>query len=716
MLVDTLFLDTETRSREPIKRGTYRYATQAEVMVVTWACDNGPKQCWDRTANPVPPAALVLAMQTCRVAKAHKAEFDRTLLKRVPELPQIPLTKWRCTMAKAYAHGLPGGLDKLATVYSLPAAQQKDTRGKKLIQLFCIPRKKDGGYNDRHSHPAEWAQFLDYAVQDIETMRAVDRLMPTWNESEFEIGLWHLDQDMNDRGVCVDLDLATSAIAAVEIEAKKLKARTSDLTLGVVDRPTQRDKLLRFLLLAYGVELPDMTADTLERRLDDPELPAVVKELLHLRLRASKSSTSKYTRVLSSHVDGYLRGLLQFCGALRTGRWAGRIFQPQNLPRLDLDAVRVWAGLPEGEDLKVIGRCIPAYLEATIAAFKAGSIDLVSDNVMLDAANLLRSLIIAAPGSKLVVSDLANIEGRMLAWLSGEEWKLEAFRAFDRKEGPDLYKVAFARAFNKDPETIADEGNDRQVGKVQELSLGFYGSVGAFAAMAVTYSMELDDMAEQAWETLPERAKVKGQERWAKEIAKKKPQTYDLAQRTYIVCYALVWLWRQAHPATVAFWHDIESAVRKAIANPNVAFTVRSIVVDKKGTWLRIRLPSGRYLCYPSPRVGTETVDGETRSVISYMGVDQYTKQWKRIKTYSGKLVENITQASARDVLAYGLVAANEEGYSPRLTVHDEIICQPPDLEEFNDKHLSSLLATVPVWCEGLPLAAKGHTSYRYVK
>jgi DNA polymerase len=323
------------------------------------------------------------------------------------------------------------------------------------------------------------------------------------------------------------------------------------------------------------------------------------------------------------------------------------------------------------------------------------------------ASSALRGLIVSGSGRKLVVSDLANIEGRFMAWVSGEIWKLRAFSDFDNTRGPDLYKIAYARAFNIDPAAIGDDDWRRQIGKVMELALQYYGGVGAFCSMAETYGLRLEGLATSAWPVIPGRVKQDAKQAWEKAV--KRRRTYGLEERIWTVCHALVLMWRAAHPAIVKFWSDLDIACKLSLTHKGKEYKVgQHIVVDRVGNWLRIKLPSGRFLSYPAPR-GDEWTS-------SFMGVDPYTKQWKRISTYSGKRAENIAQAGSADILMDGLLAADDAGYNPVLSVHDEAITEPPDESGYNDGELSRLLVESSLWADGLPLAAKGYTAYRYRK
>jgi len=697
-----LWLDTETRSRVPIRLGNVKYATGVEMTMLQYAVDDGPIIIIDMRSrkNAIGRKAELLTLKAAILKSdevwAHQAEFDRTVLDATKVL-DIPERKWRCTAALARMHGLPGGLDKLCAIFKVPEQFAK-LKGKDIGEVFWKPRK-DGEYNTPETRPKEWAKFLRYGGRDVEAMRYVWRKIPKWNATPRMWAVWRLDYRMNHRGVAMDLKLAASALEATTRAKSRMAARTAKLSKiqasglegddSAVEATTQRDRLLAYMA-DFGVTLPDLTADTVERRLEDESLPEHIKELLRIRQKASKASTAKYSRVLNQNVRGRLFNLLVFCGAMRTGRWAGRTLQPQNLPR---------------------PKHTPAEIALAIKFFHSDAIELMDpEDIMGLASSCLRGLIVAGEGRRLVTSDLANIEGRFMAWIAGEDWKIAAYAAYDRGEGPDLYKVAYARPFGIDPNDIADEGDyRRQVGKVMELALQYYGGVGAFCSMAETYALRLDELAVTAWTTIPLDVKREAQRLWLKAI--KRRRTYGLPERTWVVCQSLVLLWRAAHPMVVAFWEALDNAVKDAIRSPGKVFRAGDrISVDRIGNWLRIKLPSGRYLNYPAPRV---KIDGWFTSR-SFIGVNPYTKQWGRISTYSGKDAENVCQGGCADILMDGLLAADEEGYNPVLSVHDEAITEPPDEDRYNDKHLSRLLVESSLWADGLPMAAKGSTSYRY--
>lgn len=706
-----LWLDTETYSECDLKTaGTHRYAEHpsTEITIAQWAVDDGEPVVVDCTEpGGTDQYALIDLLRDPTVTiVAHNSMFDRTLLRHCWGL-DIPVERWQDTMIKAMSHGLPGGLDKIGQIVGLEDDQAKDKRGRELIQLFCKPRPKGSKLRraTRETHPKEWAEFLEYSRQDIVAMRAIDKRLPNWNyrAGHPELGIWHLDQRINDRGVAVDTELAEAAIEAVAIEQKRLKTEVQEATNGLVSSASKRDQLLAFICAEYGVDLPDMKADTLRRRVEDPNLPEGVRLLLALRLESTKTSTAKYKALVNAtSEDGRLRNTLQFAGAQRTARWAGRIFQPQNMPRPDIGLVADHFQVSR----KVAEDMLVDYLDQGIEALKGGYADVVFDNVIGLTANAVRGCIVAPPGKKLVIADLSNIEGRGLAFLAGERWKLKAFADFDNGTGEDLYKVAYGRSFNIDPKEAT--GQKRQIGKVMELGLGYEGGVAAFLTFAAVYQMDLDDLAQAVWATASHEALDNAQGMWG--WAKKKKRTLGLTMEVYVACEVLKRAWRDAHAATEALWAAAGEAVRLAIRNPGETFPIgQHLKARRDGAWLRIRLPSGRYLCYIHPDVDDE-------GQITYFGVNQYTRQWGRIKTYGGKLVENATQAFARDVLAYNMPAIERAGYEIVLSVHDELLTETPDREEFNADELGQMMATAPTWAKGIPLAAAGFETTRYRK
>jgi DNA polymerase bacteriophage-type len=680
--VTALFLDLETYSEVPITYGTHRYAEKAEITLAAWAMDDGPVHVEDLTQIKVP--TIWNRIRGADRIVIHNSYFDRTVLHY--QGVDLPLEKIDDTMVMAMSHGLPGGLLKLCEILRVDIDKAKDKAGHKLIQLFCKPRPKTSKIRraTRETHPEEWAQFVDYARLDIEAMREIYRKLPRWNN---ERELWHLDQKINDRGVAIDMDLVKAALTAIGSEQEQLSADTQEQTFGVVASATQRDALLAFIKNMFGVEMPDLQGSTVERFIADEDLDPALRELLLTRLQASTASVAKY-KALERAVspDGRLRGALQFCGATRTGRWAGRLFQPQNLPR-------PWFS--------------SEAIEAGIEALKDGEHDAVLHGSVMDlTSNALRGCIVAPKGKTLDVADLSNIEGRVLAWLAGEQWKLDAFAAFDRGEGEDLYKLTAGRILGKPAKDITKD--ERQsVGKVSELALGYQGGVGAFLTFAMAYNLDLDDLAAKARAALPAAVLQQAGETW-EWMKKTKRNIMGLEQDTWIAIDGIKRAWRNAHPAIARLWQMLEDGCRDVLTGAaSCDIGDGMLLIDKKGSWLRIRLPSGRFLCYPAARV-------DEQGKISYMGVNQYSRRFERISTYGGKLVENVTQAVARDVLAHGMLSAEEHGYEIVLSVHDEIISERTVAPR--NHTLAAIMATNPPWADGLPLAAAGFEATRYRK
>lgn len=766
------FHDLETWSSEPINNGSHRYAEKAEVLLWAYADGNGDIRVWD-VANgyvhwqeeltglweeqyigkPFPPQSLteILHDPEAAVWFHNGGMFDFVVLEHaLPHLLKlVDISRWRDTMVQAFSHALPGALEKLGEVLNLHEDHRKISEGKKLVRLFCMPQNEDFSKKfgtiraSKATHPAEWQRFVQYAGGDIVTMREARRLMPSWNYKDKQLLLWHTDIKVNNRGFAVDLELAKHAVTAAALIQDRLSKRVQTATHDEVGSATQRDAMLDFLqplCAEFGVELPDLKADTLERRLEDPDLPDYIKDLLRIRLEASMNSVSKFKTLLKRvSSDGRLRGSMQFRGAGRTGRWAHRGFQPGNLPRASLSH---------------------ELIEFAIECIKADDVDamdLVFPNLMLAISNTIRGAIVAAEGKKLVVADLANIEGRVAAWLAGEDWKLEAFRQFDKGIGHDLYIVAYASSFGislegvepKDGKKFIGAGN-RQIGKVEELMFQYGGGVGAWLTGAATYGIDLAAMTESVWDTIPEWAKLEAADflHWlyeqntaklqrklelldekaksddtqdvgallkefeelnAKIEAAKVKCRYGLTERVFIACDAIKRLWRKAHPAISSYWKDLENTVKAAITDPGVTYPCRKVKIRRDGAWLRIGLPSGRALCYPNPGIDK---DGS----IFYTGFSPYNRQWGKVKTYGGKLLENITQAVACDQLAECMPAAELAGYATVLSVHDELVTETPDSEDFTADELASIMCSDLGWNAGLPLAAAGFTTDRYRK
>ncbi len=495
----------------------------------------------------------------------------------------------------------------------------------------------------------------------------------------------------------MDMDLVRGALAAVAAAQIELAERTEVMTDGEVASTTQRNRMMDYITSQYGIVLDDLTMSTVERMLEDPDTAPGLRALLEVRLQASTTSTSKYATIMRAvSRDGRLRGTMQFDGASRTGRIGHRLMQPGNMPRPTLKQPQIERGI--------------GYL-------KAGCADLVVENVMRLTSSAIRSTISSPPGRKLVVADLSNIEGRDQSWLAGEEWKLDAFRAFDTitgvdakgkptRAGPDLYNLAYGKTFGVPHETV--NSDQREIGKVQELAFGYQGGVGAVATFATAYGLDLDDLAARVIPEAPDWAVEESTSYLDYLVKKKKGNEYGISDRAFIACDTLKRVWRNAHPAISSYWKELEETVMIAIANPGETFPCRKVKIRRDGAWLRIGLPSGRALCYPAPEVD--------KGKITHMGMHQMSRKWVRLTTYGGKLFENICQAVARDVMMYNMPGVEANGYEIILSIHDELLTETPDLPEFNDKGLGKLLAANPTWAPDMPLAAAGFETYAYRK
>lgn len=691
--MNTLWYDSETFSATPIKNGTYKYAENARIDIVSYAIDDGPVNVIDFTLDdPHDVWMLQDLLANAGTIIAHNAMFDRSVLRLGNLKIDIPIAKWRCSMVKALLHGLPGGLDKLCAILNVPQDLAKHKEGKALMMLFCKPLGKNRKLDvaDRTTHPAEWARYLDYAKNDISAMREVWKRLPKWNYSEdnagaLERGLWHLDQKINDRGVPVDVPLVQAAIRATDDEQARLKEQVENHTDGYVHAATQRDKMLDFIFAEYGVAPQDLTKSSVAKLLEE-DLDPMLRELLLIRQQASRSSTAKYAAFARGvNADDRLRGMLQFSGAARTRRDAGRTVQLQNLASRGL--------LKQNE------------IELGIEALMAGAEALVFDDVMQLTASTIRSVIAPKPGRKLVVADLANIEGRGLAWLAGEEWKLQAFRDYDEGRGPDLYKMAYAKSFGVSPDEVDAFG--RQIGKTQELALGYAGGIGAFLTFSLAFGIDLDEMADLAWPALPQDVIEEAED--FIEWQAGQGRLYPISHRATVVCEVFKRLWRHAHPMTVRLWAELKDGFITATRHPSTTFRYRGLKFRRDGAWLRVQLPSGRALCYPHPEV-------DDSGQCSYMGVHQFTRKWTRIKTHGGKLAENAVQSLSRDVMFDRLQPIEAAGYPLIMRVHDEVITETPDEDTYNVDGLCQLLAIAPDWADGFPLAAAGFEGYRYRK
>lgn len=730
-----LYLDFETFSEADLKKvGSYAYAEHpsTEVLICTYAFDDEPVRVWDCTDGSDMPGDLHRALR--RLVKPNSrikmvwhngSMFDRLIMKHCWDF-DIPVGNTIDTMIWAFRHALPGSLDALCEVLGVSADSAKDKRGKALIQRFSKPTPKN--YKIRRytaeTHPDEWALFIKYAVSDITAMREVFHKLPRWGNSEFEDRVLELDQLINDRGFKVDVALAEAAIEAVEKHKAQLQEEAQRKYGGSL---TGKDFLPILRELAPAHRIHNAQKSTLNDLLADDDLPDDARTIIEMRLGAASTASTKYNPLLLGRSsDDRRRGCLQYGGAKRTLRWAGKGFQPQNLAR---------------------GYYHDDELDKGISALLKGRAHRRFDVAKLTASTV-RSCIIPEAGHKFVVADYSNVEGRGLAWLAGEETALDTFRA-----GLDIYCVTAGKMFGMDPDDIKKNFKEiRHIGKACELGLGYEGGVGAFVTFAKNLGLDLIEMAKTMDGTFPDHiwaATARGYE-WARiQEAKRPPHpgekddrpSYILDKKVWRTCDAIKRMWRESHPETVAFWRDLKDGILAAVRNPGREFWAgahlrrngerairiwRTVEFDSSGRkvpgwWLCMELPSGRILSYPGIGVSvTKETDEDgrvnTNVRIKYQGENQLTRQWTTLYTHGGKACENIVQALCRDLLAYAMINVEGGGYPIVLSVHDELVCETPDAPEYTVAELEKLMCSLPEWAEGFPLVAEGAELKRYAK
>lgn len=762
--------DYETRSIVDLqKAGAHRYMAHptTSVWCVSHAIDDGPVGLWV-PGQPVPANFLKAAAEGAETW-AWNCAFERTVEHYIMAprygFPEFRLEQQRCAMITAKQMGLPASLELAAPSVSLPIA--KDMEGRRLMLQMSKPRKVDfaDGWSDipfdavrvqemdgegwevyaapsvaliarvRWWNTAEKIEKLgEYCRQDTEVERAIGRKLYPLKRSELEA--WHLDQRINDRGVLVDQKLAEAAIQIVNEVASGFDQQMAHLTNFEVPKCSAVARIIEFMR-SRGVEATSIAKAELAAFLaPDSGIPDDVRAVLELRQEAAKASVKKITALLRgvSPEDGRAKGLLQFFAA-STGRFSGRRFQPQNLKRPD-------------EKLDI---------ETAIDVVYTGDYEVVSmmySQPLGVVADILRGLLIAAPGHRILAADYSNIEGRVLAWLAGEHWKVQAFKEFDEGHGADLYIKSYAETFNvplfdkKDPR--------RQVGKVMELASGYQGGHGAYLKFGMT-GAKLDNLTEIIRSASTE-------EEW--EAAEKKFNGgHGLSKEHWTALRITIDRWRAKHAAVAAFWGDMEQAAIDAVQNRGQAFKVGKVTFKVSGSSLTMKLPSGRHFFYARPEIRMIDLPWDERDPVwvdcatqeeadvygdklvefnqekgcalvfvparkpglTYMSeIDDSRRgrivpdkmnnsKYARIKTYGGSIVENCVQAVARDILVEAMPKLEAAGYPIILTVHDEIVCEMPD-GHGSVEEMEAIMCDLPAWAKGLPVAAEGFEDRRYRK
>lgn len=659
-----LSVDIETYGSVPIgKTGMYKYAQSPdfEILLFAYSLDGGPVEVVDLAAGQgIPTEAREALFDPETVKHAYNAAFEWYCLSRYfgLERPEAWLPQWRCTMLHGLYCGYPAGLDATGKALGIGEDKRKLATGKALIRYFCVPckpSKVNGGRTrnlPRHD-PDKWALFVEYNRQDVVTEMEIEQRLSGFPAPNAVQAQWVTDQQINARGVAVDTALVEGALWCGGTVREALMGEAAELT-GLAN-PNSLPQVKAWLEEETGGEVADLRKDTVSAMLERDLGSDKARRMLEIRRELGKTSTKKYDAMTAAACgDGRLRGLMQFYGANRTGRWAGRIVQPQNLPRTYLPALPLARELVKERRLDAL-RYIYGSVPDTLS-------------------QLIRTAFVASPGRLLVDADFSAIEARVIAWLAGEEWVLEVFRTHGK-----IYEACAAQMFGVPIETIAkgrENYNLRQKGKVATLALGYQGGPGALIAMgALNMGLTEDEL----------------------------PET--------------VRRWRDANRKIVSFWYDVEEAAVTAIREGRPA-TVRGLRFARECDpgnsldFLSIQLPGGRKLYYAHPSIGANRFG---RECITYQGMNQVSRKWETTETYGGKLVENITQAVARDCLAEAIMRLEAAGYPVVFHVHDEVVIDcPEDRAKLED--VVEIMAKPPAWAEGLPMGADGWVDAFYKK
>ena len=643
-----LGIDIETYSSYDLKTcGVYRYVEAPDwaILLFAYAVDGGPVQCVDLASGESLPEDVRAALTDPAVTKtAYNATFERVNLGKYLGQRLDP-AQWRCTMVRAARLGLPLPLGQCGEVLHLEAGKMKE--GAALIRYFSLP-----GKNGRHypaDAPERWATFKAYNIRDVEVEQAILAKVRRLEVPAFDDQLYIADQEINDRGVLIDRQLVENA-ERFDTEYKAQLAHQAK-TLTGLDNPNSPAQLKRYLQETTGSEVETLNKKVLADLKDQLAEYPDAQELIELRQDMAKTSSKKYTAMLKCVCnDGRIHGLLQFYGAARTGRWAGRLVQVQNLPQNHL-----------------------ASLDYARSLVKRGDLEEFTDNYSNPThvlSELIRTAFVAAPGHTFHVCDFSAIEARVIAWLAGENWVLDVF-----KNGGDIYCSTASKMFGVPVEKHGQNAELRQKGKIAVLALGYGGGVSALEAMGG--------------------ARLGLSEDEEKEI---------------------VQLWRKSNQNITQLWQTLEAAAIKAIETGESVRVNRGIEVGRQWGMLTITLPSGRTLCYPRVSIGIERNDGwrGDHEIIEYEGTNQTTKKWGKIRTYGGKLTENVVQAIARDILGVVILRAREAGLPVVFHIHDEIVVEAQPSQTL--EQVEALFSKPIEWCRDLPLKGAGYTTPYYLK
>lgn len=645
--VKTISIDLETFSDQPLpKTGVYRYVESPsfEILLFAYSIDGAPVRLVDLACGEQIPAEILAALEDDTVTKwAYNAAFERVCLSRFLGYPTgryLAPRSWRCSMVWAATMGLPLSLEGVGAVLGLE--KQKLTEGKELIKYFCqpcTPTKTNGGRTrNLPAHaPDKWQTFKKYNIRDVETEMSIQARLSKYPVPEIVWDEYRIDQEINDRGVSLDMELVRQAIAMDARSRSELTAAMKELT--DLDNPNSVQQM-KLWLADNGLETDTLGKKAVAELLKTA--PPEMRKVLTLRQQLAKSSVKKYQAMETAVcADGRARGMFQFYGANRTGRWAGRIIQMQNLPQNHL------ADLAEAR--------------ALVRSGNFEGVELLFEDVPDTLSQLIRTAFVPESGRKFIVADFSAIEARVIAWLAGETWRQQVFA-----DGKDIYCASASQMFGVPVEKHGINGHLRQKGKIAELALGYGGSVGALKAMGAL------DMGLTEDELLP-----------------------------------LVMAWRQANPKIVQLWWAVDRAVMDAVTRKTTTKT-HGIVFSCRNGMLFITLPSGRSLAYVKPKIGTNKFGG---SCITYEGVGG-TKKWERLDSYGPKFVENIVQATARDILCYAMKTLHRCGIV--MHIHDELVIEAD--REMSLQEVCARMGRTPPWAKGLLLRADGYETDFYKK
>jgi DNA polymerase len=653
-----LSIDIETYSSVDIKKsGMYKYALSDDfqILLFAYSIDFGEVKIIDLAKGEILPEVIIEALNDKNIIKhAYNAPFEWWCLNQAGY--KTGIEQWRDTMFHGLYCGYTAGLGATGAAIGLPQDKKKDTTGKALIKLFCVPckpTKKNGGRlrNLPHHEPEKWELFKNYCIQDVVTETEIYKRLSNFPVPQEEQDLWVLDQKINAYGVKIDTELVRGALNINDIITAELTEEAVQVTR--LDNPNSAAQLGKWLKEKTGQDIENLQKGTVSGLIESLEDKEAVR-VLEIRQELAKTSIKKYVAMEEAICpDGRIRGLLQFYGANRTGRWAGRLVQVQNLPRNYLETLD--------------------YAREIVKSQDADFLKLVYGNVSDTLSQLIRTAFVPSEGHKFVVADFSAIEARVIAWLAGEQWRQEVFATHGK-----IYEASASQMFGV-PIELIKKGNPeyalRQKGKVAELALGYGGSSGALIAMGAL-DMGLEE----------------------KELP-------DVVRR-----------WRNANKRITDLWYGIENAVIKLMETgetqglKGIIFS-REIDLIYGQDFLTIKLPSGRKLYYPKPHLKENRFGS---NALHYFGVNQTTKKWEVQETYGGKLVENIVQAISRDCLAVTLKRLETEGLQTVMHIHDEAVIDADPNVDLNK--VCELMGQPIEWAPGLLLKAAGFESSYYMK